>query len=158
MNIVGIGPGKSGGLAFYAHNGSVSATVMPIAGKAYDGLAILEYITDADLVVIEKVGAMPGQGVTSMFNFGAGYGLLQGICLGVGIPYELVTPQRWKKVVLADTKKDKNAAISYCRRRFPGVSLLASERCKKPHDGIADALCLMEYGRRVFGGGEVLAA
>ena len=58
----------------------------------------------------------------------------------------------WKKTVLAGTAKDKDAAIEYCRRAFPQVSLLPGPRCRKPHDGMADALCLLEYGRRVLVG------
>lgn len=150
MIIAGIDPGKSGGIATIDESGLISVTAMPIAGKMYDGPRINEFIRRVDLVVIEKVSARPGQGVTGMFNFGMGYGMLQGICLGAGIPYELVRPQEWKNLVLKGTPKDKDAAIAYCRHRFPSVSLLPTPKCTKPSDGIADALCLMEYGRRMF--------
>ena len=150
MIIAGIDPGKNGGLAKQKAIGLVEAIPMPLTGKEIDGLAIVDFLNGVDLVVIEKVASMPKQGVKSMFTFGKGYGILHGICLGGAIPFELVTPQAWKKIVLANTPKDKSAAIAYCARRFPHVSLLATERSKKPHDGMADALCLMEYGRRVF--------
>ncbi len=71
---------------------------------------------------------MPGQGVSSTFKFGQGYGSILGIAAALSIPTELVTPQAWKKVVLAGTAKDKDAAVGYCRRAFPNVSLLPGPR------------------------------
>jgi crossover junction endodeoxyribonuclease RuvC len=72
-----------------------------------------------------------------------------GLAAGLSIPVELATPQRWKGVVLHGSAKDKDAAISWCRRAFPDVALVPPG-CRKPHDGMADALCLLEYGRRVL--------
>lgn len=154
MIIAGVDPGKTGGIAVCdtENPGRIKACPMPVSGKEIDGEMLARYLSDVNLVILEKVAARPGQGVSSMFKFGMVYGIVQGVCLGRKIPFELVTPQRWKKIVLADTKKDKDAAISYCRRRFPDVSLLATERSRKPHDGMADALCLMEYGRRQIAG------
>lgn len=151
MIVAGIDPGKAGGLAKQRAIGTVEVIPMPVAGKEIDGLAIVDFLNGVDLVVIEKVASMPKQGVKSTFTFGKGYGILHGICWGGAIPFELVTPQRWKGTVLAGTSKDKDAAIAYCRRRFPHVSLLPTPRCSVPSDGMADALCLMEYGRRMFG-------
>ena len=93
----------------------------------------------------------PGQGVASMFKFGMGYGALLGVAAGLSIPVELTTPQRWKGKVLHGTAKDKSAAVAYCRRAFPSVQLVLP-RCRNPHDGMADALCLLEYGRRELSG------
>jgi hypothetical protein len=67
----------------------------------------------------------------------------------MGIPIELVTPQAWKKLILAGTPKDKDASIAYCRRAFPNVPLIPL-RYRVPHDGIADSLCLLQYGLRTF--------
>ena len=154
MIIAGVDPGKTGGIAVIDTStpNRVKAAPMPIAGKEIDGEMLARYLSDVNLVILEKVAARPGQGVSSMFKFGMVYGIVQGVCLGRKIPFELVTPQRWKKIVLADTKKDKDAAVAYCRRRFPQVSLKATERSRKDHDGMADALCLMEYGRRQIAG------
>jgi crossover junction endodeoxyribonuclease RuvC len=147
-NLIAIDPGLSGGIAI-RYQGKLTAQLLPLAGKTLDLAELANIIRQArpTLAIVEKVHAMPGQGVTSMFTFGMGYGAIQGILATLKIPYELVTPQRWKGVVLAGTTKDKNAAIAYCRRAFPNVSLVPP-RCRKPHDGIADALCLLEYGRR----------
>lgn len=153
MNIIAIDPGQKGGIAIH-QNGTTTAQPMLLAGKAIDLPAIAELVrsTDPALAVIEKVASMPGQGVASTFTFGMGYGQIQGLLAGLGIPFELVTPQAWKKLILAGTPKDKDAAIAYCRRAFPDVPLVMP-RCRNPHDGIADSLCLLNYGLRSFGGG-----
>lgn len=154
MIIIGIDPGKSGGIASINAAGQASGDVMPIIGKDIDGHALAGMLTAAapDLVIIEKVGAMPKQGVTSTFTFGTGYGRLLGVCEALGIPYRLVTPQAWKKTVLAGTAKDKDAAIAFVRRAFPMIDLTPGRK-RVPHDGIADAACLAEYGRQLMSKG-----
>lgn len=148
--IVGIDPGKAGGVAAIDGD-AVHAIPMPIVGKEIDGheLAILLQNLQPDTVIIEKSQAMPGQGVTSMFNYGAGFGRLLGICEALGLPYRLVTPQRWKGVVLAGTAKDKDAAVAFVRRAYPSINLTPGRK-RKAHDGIADAVCLAEYGRQLM--------
>jgi crossover junction endodeoxyribonuclease RuvC len=94
---------------------------------------------------IEKVGAMPGQGVTSMFNFGKGFGLWLGILAAHGIPYTLVTPQAWKKEIMQGIS-DKDAARGRAQQLFPQVS---SQLSRKKDIGRADALLIAEYGRRI---------
>lgn len=150
-NILAIDPGKNGGLA-YATSDFIEAIQMPLAGDEVDFHSIAQYLIQNSITLccMEKVGAMPGQGVTSMFNFGQTYGGIKGVCAALGVRLELVTPQKWKSVVLAGTPKDKDAAINYCRRVFPDISLLASPRSRKPHDGISDALCILEYARRTY--------
>jgi crossover junction endodeoxyribonuclease RuvC len=150
MNIIAFDPGQKGGIAIH-HQGITTAFPMPLAGKVLDLVTIAALVrsNSPNIAVIEKVGSMPGQGVASTFTFANGYGQIQGLLAGLGIPFELVTPQAWKKLVLAGTPKDKDAAIAYCRRAFPNVALVLP-RCRVPHDGIADALCLMQYGLRSF--------
>ncbi len=151
MNLVAVDPGLSGGLAIL-HGGEVTARPLPIAGKDLDLVLISQWLKDSSpgLVIVEKVHSMPGQGVSSTFKFGNGFGAILGMAEALSIRVKLVTPQAWKKVVLAGTAKDKDAAVDYCRRAFPNVSLLPGPHCRKPHDGVADALCLLEYGRRVL--------
>jgi crossover junction endodeoxyribonuclease RuvC len=146
--IIGIDPGQKGGLA--SVGGSNEATPMPLAGKELDALAIANWIKEQnpDLVVIEKVHSMPKQGVSSTFKFGKGYGIAIGVVQALGIPLIFVTPQAWKGRVLAGTTKDKAAAVSYVRSKYPHLSLLATSRSKVPHDGMADAVCIAEYGRK----------
>lgn len=150
MKILGIDPGKSGALVFIETDESnpVATTYrMPLAGKDIDAVEICHLIEEhqPDRAYMEKVHAMPGQGVTSMFTFGTGYGLMIGIMAALKLPLSLVTPQAWKKVVLSGTSKDKAAAIAFCRREYPSA-ILIPPRCRKPHDGIADALCIGHFG------------
>jgi crossover junction endodeoxyribonuclease RuvC len=153
MNLIAFDPGQKGGIAVH-NQGITTAYPMPLAGKVLDLASIAELVQSysIDLAVIEKVGSMPGQGVASTFTFGTGYGQIQGLLAGLGIPFELVTPQAWKKLILAGTTKDKDAAIAYCRRAFPDVPLVMP-RCRISHDGIADSLCILQYGLRSFGNG-----
>lgn len=95
---------------------------------------------------LEHVSAMPGQGVTSMFNFGLNFGWIQGLLAAFGIPYQLVRPQRWKKEF--SITNDKNSSIAVCKRLFPDVPLYRTDRCRKEDDNMAEALLLCEYARR----------
>lgn len=149
--IVGIDPGKAGGIAYIAPNGAVNGQPMPLVGKEIDGHALAQELRHLgpDTVIVEKSQAMPGQGVTSMFNYGVGFGRLLGILEALGLPYRLVTPQAWKGVVLAGTAKDKDAAIAFVRRAYPSINLTPGQK-RKPHDGIADAVCIAEYGRQLM--------
>jgi len=98
------------------------------------------------LAVLENVHAMPKQGVSSSFNFGEGKGRWEGILDAYAIPYESVSPQRWKKAIMADQGKEKSAA------RFKAMSLfpeLADYFKLVKHDGRAESLLMAEYGRRL---------
>lgn len=97
-------------------------------------------------VYIEKVGAMPGQGVTSMFNFGKGFGIWLGILAALKIPHTLITPQSWKKEMLHGMSKDKDVARLRACQLFPNLS----EQLKRKKDiGRADALLIGEFCRRM---------
>jgi len=151
VRTLGLDPGLSGAYALIDDH-DILAEPFPLAGKQLD-LAELyrEWRTlDPEIAIIESVHAMPGQGVTSMFSFGRGLGQIEGVLAALEIRLEYVTPQAWKKLVLAGTAKDKTAAVEYATRAFPAVRLVRPG-CRKPHDGCADALCLAEYGRRTFG-------
>lgn len=153
---VGIDPGQNGGLAAITKQGVWQVNVMPIIGKGVNGRALWEWFIGLGhpgikiLATVEKVSAFPEQGVTGVFTFGVGYGIIQGVLQSMQIPYQLVTPQAWKKVILAGTPKDKIAAIEYCHRVYPYVDLLATPRSRVPHDGIADAICMAAYGAKTF--------
>ena len=147
---MGIDPGLKGGIA-YITKGGTAAIPMPVTGGDIDGHQIAAHLRDISptIVIIEKVHSMPKQGVSSTFKFGMGYGLVIGVCETLGIPYRLVTPQAWKKTVLAGTAKDKNSAVAFVRRAFPAIDL-SPGRKRVPHDGMADAMCLAEYGRQLI--------
>lgn len=148
---LGIDPGMKGGFA-QIYGTSVWASPFPMSADEIDAAQLARWWTDAKhdtIAIIEKAQAMPKQGVTSVFTYGTGYGKLLGILATLGIRTEMVRPTTWKKAVLSDTLKDKAAAIYWCRCNYPLVNLVA-EGCRVPHDGMADALCIAEYGRRNF--------
>ena len=149
MLVVGIDPGLSGAIAIL---GDIQVVMkLPVNDKDIDIGVVADWLIQAginriDLALIEKVGAMPKQGVASMFRFGYSTGQLTGMIQTLKIPLVRPTPQAWKKVVLAGTSKDKDAAIAYVRNRYPHLSLLPTERSRVPDDGMADAVCIAEYG------------
>lgn len=147
MTFLGIDPGAHGGLALISEEG---VAAIPFEADSY--LRILKAAAAESEVfcVLEHVGAMPGQGVSSTFAFGASFGWLQGVLEALGIPYELVRPQKWKKAF--GCTSDKNTSVAAARRLFPGADLLPTPRSRKPHDGMAEALLMAEYARRIWHG------
>lgn len=141
---IGIDPGKKGAMAIISGDG---ISVYAFDETAYNS-QFAEIVKKGDGVrcCLEHVGAMPGQGVTSMFSFGDNFGFIRGLLTAHNIPYELVRPQKWKKEY--SITADKNSAITVCSRLFPDVSLLPTSRCRKPSDGFAEALLMAEYARR----------
>lgn len=143
MIYIGIDPGKDGAMAFLYDK-------EPPVLMAYDSQIYRKALSIGTETLcrccLERVGAMPGQGVTSMFKFGENYGFIQGLLTAYSIPYELVTPQKWKKEF--QITGDKNSSIAVCKRLFPDVCLRRTDRCKKDHDGMAEALLMAEYARR----------
>ncbi len=152
MRYIGIDPGLHGAIAVIEDDKDPDWVPMPVlktgTKHAVDGASVREYLTGdgKPLIAIEKVGAMPKQGVTSCFNFGAGWGKIQGVCDGMQLPYVLVTPQSWKKKILDGLGRDKSATIRYCMARWPQVSLI-HYGCRVPHDGAADAMCLALFAK-----------
>lgn len=97
------------------------------------------------LVALELVHAMPGQGVTSMFSMGHGLGIWEGLLAAFRIPFQFVTPQRWKKLLMDGQGQDKDASRQIAMRLFPAQ---ADRLNLKKHHNRADALLLAEYLRR----------
>lgn len=143
---IGIDPGKSGGIACIDTESGICYTV-PYNDKALIDMCSCESRNNYKVMCcLEKVGAMPGQGVVSMFNFGQSVGYIKGVLESFRIPYQEITPQKWKREFGLTSDKAKSAEI--CRKLFPDISLLATPRCKKPHDGMTEALLMAEYARR----------
>lgn len=147
---IGIDPGKSGALAVMTtdeNNQLLRVRVIPFEEIAYRD--ILNTCVDSRVVCcLEKVGAMPGQGVVSMFSFGRNLGLIEGLLQANKIAYQLVPPQTWKKEF--SLSSDKQSSIDVCKRLFPHINLLATPRSRKENDGMAEALLMAEYARRKF--------
>jgi crossover junction endodeoxyribonuclease RuvC len=97
---------------------------------------------------------MPKQGVASTFKFGKGYGEVLGITTALHFEIHEPTPQAWKKAMLTGTDKSKDASIQVAENLFPTVSLVLP-RCRKAHDGMAEALLMAEYIRRMHTNGGI---
>jgi crossover junction endodeoxyribonuclease RuvC len=108
---------------------------------------VIATLRQADHVFIERAQTMPGQGISSTGRYMEIYGMLQGICATLKIPYQLITPQRWKKAMMFDAPKEKEASIVFAQRLYPSLEL----KRKKDH-GKADALLLATYGWDVIRG------
>ncbi len=160
MLFIGIDPGFDGAVAVLDDDGPVVAVcdtptlVVTGAGdkskRVYNVSAMLDilapYAGIPARVMLEQVHAMPGQGVRSMFVFGEGLGLWQGILAALQIPYEMVPPRRWQSILLHGMGKGKDAARVKAMRLFPTVDLSL-----KKHAGRADAILLAEYSRIAAG-------
>lgn len=145
INHIGIDPGKSGAISVLDTYGHI--TVSPFDEKRY--IEIVGHLCSGipeTIAVVEDVHAMPKQGVTSMFNFGYNKGWIVGLLKAYGCQVCLVSPQKWKKYFGLDGDKSKSIALAH--ELFPSVNLLATPMCRKEHDGIAESLLMMEFGRR----------
>ena len=121
MRIIGIDPGLSGGIAILDNSKVIELFDMPVMpdGKKnkrqLNSALLVKLIKDNiknledTVMVVEQVNAMPGQGVTSMFNFGQTFGAIKGICAALGLPIFLVRPAKWKKhFELINSSKDSS--------------------------------------------------
>ena len=154
MIYAGVDPGKKGG---YAVIRIVPEREDDVRVFAWDdrlfieemrGVAALaQEFPEKCVACVEKVGAHPGQGVTSMFTFGQGFGYILGVLAALEIGVQLVPPGTWKRE-FSLIGKDKAASVEACKRLFPGVDLRPTEKCRKDSDGMAEALLMAEYARR----------
>lgn len=142
---IGVDPGAKGSMAVM-HPDGIDLFPWDDAHMYFEELDILDRDHFGIKAAIEHVGAMPGQGVTSMFSFGRNFGTILGMFYTMRIPFELVRPQRWMKDF--GISGDKNDHVAVARRLFPGVSLKRTPKCRKDDDGHADALLLAEWARR----------
>ena len=160
MLIIGIDPGISGSICFFEDGKILDVVEMPtmIEGKKNKKQAngaqiyneILKRINKIDKrnikVIIEQVSAMPGQGVTSMFNFGQSFGILKGICSAMQLSMYFVRPAKWKKYFnLINSEKD--ASRTKAIEIFPYFS---SNLSKKKDSNKADAILIASYYYETF--------
>ena len=147
--ILGVDPGASGALAFYdpLQPGFIAVQDMPIADGKVCAVQLAQAVRMMEPAVawIELVGAMPGQGVTSMFNFGVSFGVAKGTILALGVPVQLVRPNKWKKAL--GLKADKEQARELAIRLWPDQ---AEWFARKKDAGRAEAALLARYGSGVF--------
>ena len=148
--ILGVDPGASGAVAFYVPSENrIAVHDMPTVGKDVDGATLAALVSKwaPTHAVVEQVASRPGQGVSSVFRFGSGYGVVLGVLAARGVPVHLVTPNKWKKTLGLDSDKEKSRALAL--RNWPGRSDLFG---LKKHDGRAEAALLAKYlAERVLG-------
>ncbi|MCT7971140.1 hypothetical protein [Laspinema olomoucense] len=151
MKYIGIDPGITGAIAII--NGQeiklIDSPFVQIKTKKKPDVAgyyqILKQYTQNSTAIVEEVHAMPGQGGVSGFNFGTAFGIWIGILAALEIPYELVSPQKWKRQMGVRGDKDESRTVAL--QLFPH---LASELNLKKHHNRADVLLMAEYSKRRF--------
>jgi crossover junction endodeoxyribonuclease RuvC len=160
MLIIGIDPGLSGSICFLIDGKILDVIEMPTMteGKKnkrqVNGSQVFneitkrtrEYQKNQIRVVIEQVSAMPGQGVTSMFNFGQSFGVLKGVCTAMQLPMYFVRPAKWKKYFnLINSEKD--ASRTRAIEIFPSFS---SSLSKKKDSNKADAILIASFYHETY--------
>lgn len=143
---IGIDPGQSGGLASIALDRIALEKMPPTERDIWDWISFLGGRSDVT-AIIEKVHSFPGQGVSSTFKFGMGFGGLKMALTAAMIPYEEVDPHRWQKALgihprkkTEDKKKFKTRLKAFAQKLFPRVEGITLETC--------DALLIAEFARR----------
>ena len=139
--VLGIDPGYSGCVvSLHRETGEVDGLIN-LSETPHD---IAEFVRARSLSIdkayLEKVGAMPRQGVSSTFKFGTSYGFCLGLLTSLLVPFEEVTPAKWQQAMKCRSGGDKKITKAAAQRLFP--------RMKVTHKN-ADALLIAEYGRRV---------
>ena len=155
MIIIGIDPGIAGAICFFSEGDVIDVIDMPTmaegkknkrqvnARQIFNEITSIKnkYSTKKIGVVVEQVSAMPGQGVTSMFNFGQSFGVIKGICSAMELPIFYVRPVKWKKYYnLINSEKDASRTIAI--EMFPKIS---HKLAKKKDNNKADAILIAQY-------------
>ena len=155
MLVIGIDPGISGSICFFQDGKIIDVVEMPTMTdgkknkKQVNGSQIFNEISERikkidkkDIrVIIEQVSAMPGQGVTSMFNFGQSFGILTGICSAMQLPMYFVRPAKWKKY-FSLINSEKDASRTKAIEIFPYFS---SNLSRKKDSNKADAILIASF-------------
>ena len=153
MKVVGIDPGLSGAISILENNKVLSIFDMPVMAEGKKNKRqlnsaqlvniIKENISTKEevAVVVEQVNAMPGQGVTSMFNFGQTFGAIKGVCAALDLPIFFVRPSKWKKhFELINSSKDSSRTKVI--EMYPSLS---SQLAKKKDVNKSDAILIARF-------------
>ena len=153
MKIIGIDPGLSGAIAILENNKVLSIFEIPVMSEGkknkrqLNSAQLVKLLKDniskneEVSVVVEQVNAMPGQGVTSMFNFGQSFGVIKGICAALSLPIHFVRPTKWKKHFNL-IKTNKDASRTKVIEVYPEIS---SKLHRKKDSNRADAILIALY-------------
>ena len=153
MKIFGIDPGLSGAIAILQKKKVLNLFDMPVMAegkknkKQLNSAQLVNIIRENSIgdeeiaVVVEQVNAMPGQGVTSMFNFGQTFGAIKGVCAALNLPIFFVRPSKWKKYFeLINSSKDSSRTKVI--EMYPSLS---SQLAKKKDVNKSDAILIARY-------------
>ena len=153
MKIIGIDPGLGGGIAVLENNKVLDIFHMPVMSEGkknkrqLNSAQLVKLIKDniskneEVSVVVEQVNAMPGQGVTSMFNFGQTFGAIKGVCAALGLPIFFVMPAKWKKhFELINSSKDSSRTKAI--EMYPSLS---NDLAKKKDVNKSDAILIARF-------------
>lgn len=165
MLIAGVDPGKEGAIAFIDTGAGimdVPVWVVPmplVSGKGRDEYDLRQIMVtlrdnDPDFVMVEKSQPLPPKMGGGIANYSRGVGRgWEWMLVALELPYQLVAPVTWQKAMHAGTpgSDTKQRSVIAAQRLFPSVSLTPGKK-RKPHDGMADALLLAEFGRRIRSG------
>lgn len=146
MIFVGIDPGIEGGIGIIDEDNNAVAYKYTSAKLIEITKHFKEHHSDVKFYV-EQVHAMPHQGVKSMFTFGSGFGKILGILEALNAEYYLVKPQSWKKGM--HVTADKATSIAKCKELYPTTCLKPTTRCRVDHDGLAEAVLIAAYGKKI---------
>jgi crossover junction endodeoxyribonuclease RuvC len=150
VRVLGIDPGLSGALALY-NAGCWTLLDMPIAGDAkhreLNGPALCGWLREQqpDHAFVEFASARPGQGVASMFRFGAVYGGTKMALAACGVPYTIITPAKWKPAVGIAAGAEKEASRLRALQLYPGE---AANLARKKDHARADAMLIAYFGMK----------
>ena len=148
MVYIGIDPGAKGSMCLIS-NGKVLFKDFDLKEYSNTLKAFLDTDDTELMVAIEKVHAMPGQGVSSSFSFGQRLGELEGMLTALQIPYELVAPKDWQKACGIPAKSDKKGIASVIQKLYPTAELYGNKGGLR--DGRSDALGLAHFIRLKYG-------
>ncbi len=153
MKIIGIDPGLKGAIAVLENNKVKEIFDVPVmpegkknkrqlnSAQLVKMLKNISYNKEETVVVVENVSAMPGQGVTSMFNFGQTFGAIKGICAALELPIFFVRPAKWKKHFdLINSSKD--ASRTKAIEMYPSIS---DQLSKKKDVNKSDAILIARF-------------
>ena len=150
----GIDNGLNGGITIIDENKNVVVTIkMPVIDgekTEYNIKEICNVLSEFHprMTVLEKAQAFPGQGVSSTFTIGKGFGIMIGLLTALDLPFMIVGPKTWQAEVLRDLNRGgdtKQASILFATRCAPTIDWRASERGTKLHDGKTDAFAMAIY-------------
>ena len=158
MKIIGIDPGLSGAVAVMQDKKVINIYDMPVMAEGKKNKRQLNssqlvniikeniHEDEETIVVVEQVNAMPGQGVTSMFNFGQTFGAIKGVCAALKLPIFFVRPSKWKKhFELINSSKD--ASRTKAIEMFPKISSILA---KKKDSNKADAILIASFYENII--------